>query len=414
MNKFAVILLIVSSIMTLAAIDAAHAAVNCTPDTISLETQADVDNFQTGHGPCDHVVGDLQLLGSQADNLDGLSGLATVGGDLLITANGNLESVEGLSGLTDIGGRLRISQNGKLAALDGLENLTRIEHDLEISDNDMLANLDGLSGIASIGWDIIVSFNDVLANVDGLSKLERVDQIVSFTQNPQLTHVDGLSSLVHAGQVFVTNNLALTDCSGLARLVDGIDDADPGPGPGEDGVPDIASFLKLEKNAPGCKSVEQVLSNAPLAMINAGINDAWYSLDTDGQGFLIIVFPVTGQVFLAWFTFDTERPPENVEAILGDPGHRWLTAQGEFEGNEAVLDVYLTSGGVFDAEDPAPETVWDGWIYLEFSSCSAGLVEYSIDSIDREGTIPIERVAADNGPLCYQLGRMAELSGASQ
>jgi len=33
---------------------------------------------------------------------------------------------------------------------------------------------------------------------------------------------------------------------------------------------------------------------------------------------------------MAWFTHDTERPDTGVEAILGEPGHRWLTAQGPY------------------------------------------------------------------------------------
>lgn len=43
--------------------------------------------------------------------------------------------------------------------------------------------------------------------------------------------------------------------------------------------------------------------------INAGFNDAWFNPATKGQGFLITVFPEIKQIFLAWFTFDTERPP---------------------------------------------------------------------------------------------------------
>jgi len=62
--------------------------------------------------------------------------------------------------------------------------------------------------------------------------------------------------------------------------------------------------------------------------INPGLNDAWYNPATDGQGFLVTVFPDIQEMFVAWFTFDTERPPEDVTAQLGDPGHRWLTAQG--------------------------------------------------------------------------------------
>jgi hypothetical protein len=61
-----------------------------------------------------------------------------------------------------------------------------------------------------------------------------------------------------------------------------------------------------------------------LGSINAGLNDAWFNLDTDGQGLLIVVFPEIEQVFIAWFTYDTERPPADVVAFLQEPGHGHL------------------------------------------------------------------------------------------
>ena len=51
--------------------------------------------------------------------------------------------------------------------------------------------------------------------------------------------------------------------------------------------------------------------------INPGLNDAWYNPATAGQGFLVTVFPDRKEIFLAWFTFDTERPPEDVTATTG-------------------------------------------------------------------------------------------------
>ena len=141
--------------------------------------------------------------------------------------------------------------------------------------------------------------------------------------------------------------------------------------------------------------------------MNAGLNDAWLNPETDGQGFFFIVFPEIKQMFMAWFTYDTERPPDDVTAMLGEPGHRWLTAQGEYEDNVAVLDVYMTAGGIFDSPQPETVTEPDGEIMLEFSTCNAGTVTYDITSIDRQGVVPIERITLDNVPLCYLLGKQA-------
>jgi sugar lactone lactonase YvrE len=139
--------------------------------------------------------------------------------------------------------------------------------------------------------------------------------------------------------------------------------------------------------------------------INAGLTDAWFDPATSGQGFLITVFPESGQVFLAWFTFDTERPPEDTPAILGEPGHRWLTAQGPFDGDTANLTIFVTEGGVFDAAEPAATTdpVGDGSLTLKFADCTSGAVMYEIDSLGLAGEIAVQRIVPNNVEVCEVL-----------
>lgn len=134
--------------------------------------------------------------------------------------------------------------------------------------------------------------------------------------------------------------------------------------------------------------------------INAGLNDAWFNPNTSGQGFLITVFEESGVLFLAWFTYDVERPPDNVTALLGEPGHRWITAQGTFSGDTATLDIFVSSGGVFDSELPAVETVKDGTMTIKWTSCNAAVLTYDIPSLELAGEIPIERIVLDNVMLC--------------
>jgi len=140
--------------------------------------------------------------------------------------------------------------------------------------------------------------------------------------------------------------------------------------------------------------------------MNAGLNDAWYNPATSGQGFFITVFPQLNAVSMAWFTYDTELPPADATANLGDAGHRWLTAIGPIEGNRATMNIEIASGGLFDT--PTDITRTDppgsyGTIELRFDNCSSGTVEYDIPPIDRRGVIPIQRVADDNVALCQAL-----------
>lgn len=135
-------------------------------------------------------------------------------------------------------------------------------------------------------------------------------------------------------------------------------------------------------------------------LINSAISDAWFNPLTNGQGFFIIVWEGIDFVFLSWFTFDTERPPEDVTAILGDPGQRWITAQGPFTGDTAILDVFVSSGGTFDSPTPPVTNVQDGTITITWTSCNSGILTYNIPSVGLTGEIPIERIVLDNVPAC--------------
>jgi hypothetical protein len=148
-------------------------------------------------------------------------------------------------------------------------------------------------------------------------------------------------------------------------------------------------------------------ADGPAFLINAGISDAWINPLTGGQGFLIVVWEDIQFMFVTWFTYDTERPPEDVMAILGEPGHRWITAQGPYEGDTAMLDVTVTSGGVFDSPEPDVERVQDGTMEVRFTGCNAGVVTYDIVSAEVAGAVEIERIVLDNVPLC-EAGQAAE------
>jgi plastocyanin len=137
--------------------------------------------------------------------------------------------------------------------------------------------------------------------------------------------------------------------------------------------------------------------------INAGLSDAWYNPATDGQGFFIIVWEDIQYIFLSWFTYETERPPEDVEAIIGEPGHRWLTAEAPYEeGDKVTLDVYLSRGMEFDKAEPAVENPRPvvGSIEITWTGCNAATAVYDLPDLGLAGEIPIQRIVPDNIPAC--------------
>ena len=144
--------------------------------------------------------------------------------------------------------------------------------------------------------------------------------------------------------------------------------------------------------------------------MNAGLNDAWFNPATSGQGFFITVFPELGFVSLAWFTYDTELPPMDATANLGDPSHRWITALGPIDSDQSEMEISITWGGIFDTppDGDLPRRE-DGTILLKFNNCNEGTVSYNIPSIDALGEVPIERVVIDNVALCNALLRESQL-----
>ena len=138
----------------------------------------------------------------------------------------------------------------------------------------------------------------------------------------------------------------------------------------------------------------------PQFQINASLNNAWFYLVTSGQGFFIIVWEDIKFMFLAWFTYEPERPPNDVNAYLGEPGHRWVTAQGPYDGDTATLEVVVSGGGIFDSPEPVVESIRDDYMTVTFTACNEGLVSYEITSLDLFDEVPIERIVLDNDTRC--------------
>jgi hypothetical protein len=136
--------------------------------------------------------------------------------------------------------------------------------------------------------------------------------------------------------------------------------------------------------------------------INAGHAGAWANFDTLGQGQLIDVFSEQRYIFLAWFTYTT--------ADSSDPfAQRWLTAQGNYVGNTAVLPLYETLGGAFDDSRPV-ETLPVGVVTLSFTGCGLGHMSYQFENEDLNGSFPIQRVIPGSGNLCESLSSNAPQS----
>lgn len=349
------------------------------------------------------VLNGMQPYMGQLQNIDGLSALSSVGGDLLIERNYYLQQIDGLRNLTRINGKLSLYQNSVLESVEGLRAVTEVGTELAIVRSYALTSLDGLRSLTGVGGRLVLIELDELPDLDGLSSLTHVGGALWISDNETLANLDALSSVPDVEALHIAANGKLGDCQGVVRLIDPIDDYGPGPASAGSPVPDVKAEVAISQNAKGCNSVDEILGSAPLDGLNAGLNDAWFNPATNGQGFFITVFPKIGQVFLAWYTYDVSRPPDEVAGFLGDPGHRWLTAQGDYLENSALLELWVTSGGIFDSGTPEPEWQRDGEILLDFTTCNSATIHYDIPSVNRQGSIPLERIVLDNVAPCYML-----------
>jgi glucose/arabinose dehydrogenase len=142
----------------------------------------------------------------------------------------------------------------------------------------------------------------------------------------------------------------------------------------------------------------------PPATINRGLTDAWVNANAPFQGMFITVFPDLERIFLAWFSFDSEPPPQNATAVFGAPDQRWVTALGSYQGHRADLKAELTTGGRFNASDPtAAQDTGYGTISIEFWHCNLATVEYDFPGPGLSGAFSVHRVLDDNVGLCEAL-----------
>ncbi|MGK2927487.1 MAG: hypothetical protein ACSLE2_17890, partial [Lysobacterales bacterium] len=157
----------------------------------------------------------------------------------------------------------------------------------------------------------------------------------------------------------------------------------------------LQGSFPLQRAIPASGNVCNELSgnNLQAVDINSGMDGSWFEPATSGQGFFIDAYESDAGakfIFVSWFTYGDDTAS----------GQRWLTAQGNYQGASAVIDVHETTGGSFDDPRP-PATNQVGTMSLDFTDCSNALLAYELTDEGTAGEIPLTRVLA--GSLCESL-----------
>lgn len=126
----------------------------CLPEGITFTNQSMIDDFQINYPDCDIIEGKVRIDGNDISNLDGLSSITGIEGDLEILDNSNLTSLSGLTNITYVGSDFWIDGNPLLTDFSGLSSLTSIGGGFWISFNNQLTNFQGLQeGLPA--WEIV-------------------------------------------------------------------------------------------------------------------------------------------------------------------------------------------------------------------------------------------------------------------
>jgi hypothetical protein len=144
-----------------------------------------------------------------------------------------------------------------------------------------------------------------------------------------------------------------------------------------------------------CEQKRAGVSGTQAVNINAGMDGAWISENTPGQGFLIDAQPDPeggNFIFVAWFTYGNDTAS----------GQRWLTAQGSFAGSSAAIDVYETTGGSLD-DSQSVNTEKVGTMTLDFQDCNNALLSYLLTDESLSNSVAIHRAIPGAQALCEEL-----------
>lgn len=202
-------------------------------------------------------------------DISGFKQLTTINGNLIISASDSLQYISGFNKLREIGGQLIIYDNYNLLEIsgcnqldtidylllhgnsslqnfDGLKMLRTIRSDLIVEGNSKLENLTFLSALNFIGEGISIQNNEMLSNFEGLEKINKLGEALLIKNNPKLLNINHLKNIsIIKTAIEIENNPLLSSCCGLYKVLS--TNAAGGP-------------ITINNNQQGCNSVQEILA----------------------------------------------------------------------------------------------------------------------------------------------------------
>ena len=223
----------------------------CLPEGIYFGHQLSINSFQTDYPNCTEIEGDVEIHTQLIDNLNGLSNLTRIGGDLKISGsspNPEFVNLDGLNNLKSIGKDFTLNVYHSLSDITALENLTTVGGDLKIGSNSALQYLTGLENLTSIGGSLSIRDNTSLKSLTVFENLTSIDGDIDIYYNTSLNSLSGLENIDN----FSVSNLSITFNNNLSTCDNEV----------------ICNYLEnpngivlIHTNAPGCNNSAEVVSD---------------------------------------------------------------------------------------------------------------------------------------------------------
>jgi len=193
-------------------------AQDCLPSGIILHSQEEVDSFPLLFPGCESIKGPLTIDGAGITNLEALSVVISVQGDLSIQNTTLLTSLHGLHNLTNLGGSINLQFNQSLSDLSSFSSINTINGDLRIRSNQQLQELIGFESVVTIKDSLIIINNPQILSLN-FEQLKSVVSGLSIINNDRLKHLYGFEGITfQLGGIKIFNNDSLMDYHGFDNL----------------------------------------------------------------------------------------------------------------------------------------------------------------------------------------------------
>jgi len=183
-----------------------------------LRSQLDVDSFPLLYPDCHSIEGSLTIDGPGISNLEALSVITQIQGDLSILNTELLTSLHGFHNLTGLGGNLILGDNKTLTDISAFSLIDTIEGDLRIIRNMQLGILHGLESVIKIKDSLQIANNPQLLSLN-FKQLKSVVSHISIINNDRLKHLYGFEQITfQLGGIKILQNDSLIDFHGFDNL----------------------------------------------------------------------------------------------------------------------------------------------------------------------------------------------------